>query len=81
MSESNMSELVGTYFWDEKGKSLGNADGIIPIPLYNGMKFTFHSHDGKFEVVEWKYHHGQPDEKAGLHIILRKVRAPELRSV
>ena len=62
----------GTYFLDEEGKSLGSADGVVPIPLYKGMVITIHGHDGTFEVVDWTYHHGHPDEQAGLHIILKK---------
>lgn len=67
-----MDSVAGTYFLDEEGKSLGNADGIIPIPLYKGMEITIHAHDSIFEVVDWNYHHGHPDEHAGLRIILKR---------
>ena len=67
-----MAEVNGTYFKDEKGKTLGDADGVIPIPLYKGMQITIHGHDGIFKVLDWNYHHGHPDEQAGLRIILKK---------
>jgi hypothetical protein len=62
---------LGTYFIDENGKTLANDDGVIPIPLYKGMLITIHGYDSTFEVVDWNYHHGHPDEKAGLRIILK----------
>lgn len=62
-----------TYYLSEEGKSLGSEEGILPITLYKGMTITIHGHTpGNFEVVDWNYHHGQPDEKAGLKIILRE---------
>ena len=66
-------ESLGMYFLDEEGNSLGSNDGLLPIPLYKGMLFTIHGHDDKFEVVEWNYHHGHPDEEAGLRIILKSI--------
>jgi len=66
-------QLVGTYFLDEKGKGLGSADGVVPIPLYKGMEITIHGHDATFEVVDWNYHHGHPDEQAELRIILKMM--------
>lgn len=64
-----------TYFRSEDGKSLGSANGILPIPLFKGMTITIHGNTGTFEVVDWNYHLGQPDEDAGLRIILRKMLA------
>ena len=66
-----MSPDDGTYFMDEEGKSLGSRDGVLPIPLYKGMLITIHGYDGTFEVVDWNYHLGHPDEKGGLRIILK----------
>lgn len=68
-----MMSQAGTFFLDEDGNILGNYHGIIPIPLYKGMVITIHGHNAKFEVVDWNYHHGHPDEQAGLHIILKKI--------
>lgn len=68
-----MEPTYFTYFKLEDGSPLGNVDGIIPIPLYQGMTITIHGHEGEFfEVVDWNYHHGHPDENTGLRIILRK---------
>lgn len=63
-------ELDATYFLDENGNSLGDRPGILPIPLYKGMMMTI-SKMGKYEVVDWNYCHGHPDEMGGLRIILR----------
>lgn len=62
----------GTYFFDEEGKRLGSDDGVVPIPLYKGMRITIHGYDDIFEVADWNYHHGHPDEQAGLRIILKR---------
>jgi len=68
-----MSDNFGdTYFLDEDGERLGSAEGIIPITLYRGMTITIHGYDGAYEVVDWNYHHGHPDEDAGLRITLRQ---------
>jgi hypothetical protein len=60
------------YFKSEEGETLGNDDRIMPFPLYKGMTITIHGREGRFQVVDWNYHHGQPDEEAGLRIILRR---------
>jgi hypothetical protein len=63
-----------TWFCDEEGNRLGSDEGILPILLYKGMKITMHGHpDKEFKVMEWYYHHGQPDEESGLRIILRDM--------
>ncbi len=63
-----------TYFYDTEGNRLGNDDILLPIQLYKGMHFTMHSYEGTvFEVVDWAYHHGQPDEEAGLKIFLKAI--------
>ena len=61
-----------TIFYDEDGKRLGSYEGILPITLRQGMLFTIHGHDVQFEVVDWNYHQGHPDENAGLRIILKE---------
>jgi len=61
-----------TFFRTEDGKSVGNAEGVLPIPLYKGMTITIHGHIGEYQVVDWNYHHGHPDEDSGLRVILRK---------
>jgi len=45
----------------------------FPIPLYEGMIFTIHGIQGKFEVKSWRFHWGHPDEQTGLHIELCKI--------
>jgi len=61
-----------TIFYDTENNRLGSDIGILPITLYKGMIITIHGYKNKlFEVVDWSYHHGQPDENAGLHIILK----------
>jgi hypothetical protein len=62
----------GTYFYLEDGQRLGSADSLLPITLYKGMIVTVHGHDGAFEVLEWSYHHGHPDEEWGLKIVLKQ---------
>jgi hypothetical protein len=61
-----------TRFFDIDGNQLGNAVGILPIPLCKGMTITIHGHSGSFSVVEWSYHHGHPDEDNGLTIVLKQ---------
>lgn len=63
----------GMFFYDTEGNGLGSDNHLRPIPLYRGMNMTIHGHDGVFEVEDWNYHHGQPDENPGLHITLKKV--------
>jgi hypothetical protein len=60
------------FFYDWEGQRLGSSD-IWPIPLYKGMEVTIHGHDGIFEVMDWNYHHGHPDEEWGLRIILKRL--------
>lgn len=62
-----------TIFYDINGNRLGSDNEVIPITLYKGMKMTIHGHEGTFEVVDWNYHHGHPDEDAGLRIILQSL--------
>lgn len=70
----DISEKYVTSFFDiEDGIMLGNYPGILPIPLKEGMKMTIHGQDGPFQVVNWDFHHGQPDENAGLRIHLKKT--------
>ena len=64
------SNLV-TRFVDTEGNEIGNDIGILPITLYKGMNITIHSHSQTFSVVDWSYHHGHPDEGAGLRIVLK----------
>lgn len=67
-----MSALT-TLFLDAEGNRLASAEGVLPIPLVKDMAITIHGHEGSFRVVEWNYHHGQPNEDAGLRIILQHV--------
>jgi hypothetical protein len=64
-----------TYLETEDGTSLGSDVILLPIPLYKGMKFTIHREGIEtYYVLDWYYHHGHPDENAGLHIVLSKKR-------
>ncbi len=63
----------GTFFIDGDGNSLGSAEELLAIPLFKGMTITIHGHENEYRVVEWRYHHGQPDEDGGLRIVLEKV--------
>jgi hypothetical protein len=62
---------VGTYFYDTEGNRLAIEDGILPIPLFKGMKITFSGNSSEFHVVEWSFHHGHRLEEGGLRILLR----------
>lgn len=64
------NQTYSTYFVNRSGDSLGDAPGLLPIPLRQGMQITIHSHPEAFTVVDWRFHHGHPDENAGLTIIL-----------
>ena len=64
-----------TYFFDREGRQLASDEGLLSVPLYKGMKFTIHGHDGAFEVVEWEFHHGHADEHPGLRIVLQRKPA------
>ena len=75
MEQKTVEPTCLTYFKLEDGSTLGSTEkDMVPIPLYKGMTITIHGREGKFEVVDWNYHHGQPDEEAGLRIILRKKK-------
>lgn len=76
MSEENLV----TYFYDTNKEKLGDCPGILPIPLRTGMKISIHSYDQEYEVVDWNFHWGHPDEKAGLRIFLKETstKAPYL---
>jgi hypothetical protein len=62
-----------TYFYNTEKEELGNCPGILPITLYKGMKMSIHSFDNEYEVVDWNFHHGHSDEKAGLRIFLKET--------
>ena len=68
-------ELFATLFYDldDKNKAIANSEGILPIPLYKGMKITIHGHHEEYQVDRWDFHFGHPDENAGLRIYLRKI--------
>lgn len=65
-----MNRNLVTKFIDQKGEILGDIPGLLSIPLYKGMQVTIHGLSQPFTVVDWSYHHGHPDEDAGLKIIL-----------
>ena len=58
------------YFFDLDGVLLGDWPELLPIPLREGMKITIHNHSREYEVVDWNFHFGPPEEQAGLRIIL-----------
>jgi hypothetical protein len=64
-----------TYFYDINKKLLGDDTGILPIPLYKGMKMSIHGYNNEYEVVDWNFHLGHPDEKGGLRIFLKETSA------
>jgi hypothetical protein len=53
---------------------LGSGEGILPVSLYKGMKVTLHGDPTLYKVVDWQYHHGYSDERAGLSIVLTASR-------
>jgi hypothetical protein len=65
------NEPYSTYFENSNGDSLGDAPGLLAIPLREGMQITLEGHEQKFTVVEWRFHHGHSADKAGLTIVLR----------
>ena len=69
--ENQMESNLVTRFVDAEGNELGSDIGILPIPLFKGMKITIHGQSHSFSVVEWSYHHGHPDEGASLKIVLK----------
>ena len=60
-------------FYDVDGTKLRASEEVMPIPLYKGMKLTIHGYHESYEVVDWNFHFGHPDEDAGLRIILKAV--------
>ena len=68
---SNENEI--TYFFNEKKEVIGNRSGILPISLYKGMKISLHPYNNEYEVVDWNFHAGHPDEKGGLRIFLKET--------
>lgn len=71
MSEHDETRV--TFFESEDGESLGSDIILLPITLYKGMRITIHREGIEtYYVRDWYYHHGHPDEKAGLHIVLAK---------
>lgn len=61
-------------FINPDGKQIGSTDKILPIPFYKGMHLTIHGYeDITFEVVDWNYHHGHPDEDAGLRVFIKPI--------
>ena len=61
---------LATYFLDLDGIQLGRLSGLLPITLYEGMKMTIHGDSQEYEVVDWAFHLGHRDERAGLRIAL-----------
>jgi hypothetical protein len=64
-----------TYFYDTDNNRLGNSSVLLPIPLYKGMHISIHSYKNEYEVVDWHFHFGHPDEETGLRIILKETSA------
>ena len=62
---------LGTYFYDTEGNRLASESGVLPIPLFRGMKITFSENTTEFHVVDWSFHHGNRLEEGGLRIVLR----------
>lgn len=70
-----------TIFYNKEGQSLASTDGLLPIPLYKGMKITILGDDATFEVVEWEYYHGNSDEKSELRIIIEKQPSTKYKKI
>lgn len=70
MTEVMLLEHYSTRFENRAGELLGDIPGLLAITLYKGMQITIHGQNEKFKVAEWRFHHGHPDEKAGLMIVL-----------
>lgn len=64
-------QMHSTFFETPDGQSLGDHPSLLSIPLKVGMQITIHGHAQTFTVVDWKFHHGQTDEKSGLTVILK----------
>ena len=71
-----IEEHRGTFLYDTDGNRLGSELGVVPIPLYKGMKYTISDHDFVYRVVDWNYHLGYKYEEAGLRIILEATTEP-----
>ncbi|MGD9110337.1 MAG: hypothetical protein PVG93_05305 [Phycisphaerales bacterium] len=67
------TENLVTYFYDTNKEKLGDYPGVLHIPLYKGMKISIHPYDNEYEVVDWNFHFGHSDEKAGLRIFLKET--------
>jgi len=67
------TENLTTYFFDTNKEKLGDCPGVLSIPLYKGMKMSIHSYNKEYEVVDWNFHLGHPDEKGGLRIFLKET--------
>lgn len=64
-----------TIYYDTEGKRLGIDEFLLPITLYKGMEITIHGYGGTiFEVVDWNYRKGHPDENARLRITLKSIK-------
>lgn len=70
-----------TVFVDNLSNRLASEEGILPLPLKEGMIITIHGYEERFEVMEWMYHHGHEDENAGLIIVLRRIEEPSVPDV
>jgi len=70
MTEVMSLEHYVTRFKSRDGQLLGDIPGLLAITLYTGMQITIHGQNGTFKVAEWHFHHGHPDEDAGLTIVL-----------
>ena len=62
--------LYSTHFENSNGDPLGDAPGLLPISLRQGMQITIEGHPQKFTVVDWRFHQGHPADKGGLTIVL-----------
>ena len=69
----NTEDLFVTYFYDTNKEKLADCPGILPIPLYKGMKMSIHGFNREYEVVDWNFHNGHEDEKGGLRIFLKET--------
>lgn len=69
----NTEDHFITYFYNTNKEELANCPGILPIPLYKRMKMSIHPYDKEYEVVDWNFHLGHEDEKAGLRIFLKET--------
>jgi hypothetical protein len=70
MTEERSPEHYSTRFENCDGELLGDMPGLLAITLCKGMQITIHGQNRKFRVAEWRFHHGHPDEDAGLTIVL-----------